>query len=50
MPDLALKIDIVFHEDRSIRVLVINGPLTLGNMFRLQGLVRADDSWEQLSA
>ncbi len=44
MPDLPLKIDVVQPENRSARVLVLNGPLTLGNMFHFQALVRSDES------
>ena len=44
MPDLPLKIDVIQSENQSIRLLVLDGPLTLGNMFQFQSLVRADDS------
>lgn len=44
MPDLPLAVTVVPHENSSVRLLVLAGPLTLSNMFEFQSLVRADDS------
>ena len=44
MPDLPLVVTVVPHENSSVRLLVLAGPLTLGNMFEFQSLVRADDA------
>jgi anti-sigma B factor antagonist len=44
MPDLPLAVNIAAHQNQSVRVLVLEGPLTLSNMFPFQTLVRADDS------
>ena len=43
MPDLPLVIDVVQHENPSCRVLCLQGPLTLSNLFEFQSLVRAAD-------
>ncbi len=44
MLDLPLKIDVLQNENQPTRLLVLDGPLTLGNLFQFQALVRADDS------
>jgi len=44
MPDLPLVVEIVPNENTATRLLRLNGPLTLSNLFEFQSLVRADDS------
>lgn len=44
MPDLPLAIELAPYENPSLRVLRLNGPLTLSNLFEFQSTVRAADS------
>src|SRR6266496_5561743 len=44
MPDLPLEVNVVPHENASFRVLRLNGPLTLSNLFDFQSIVRAADT------
>jgi anti-sigma B factor antagonist len=44
MPDLPLAIEVVPHENATLRLLRLSGPLTLSNLFEFQSLVRAEDS------
>jgi len=44
MPDLPLVIDVVPQENAAFRVVRLNGPLTLSNLFEFQSIVRAADA------